>query len=78
MVNAGIFNGDHILVEKKPTAENGEIVVAMIDDSATVKTYYREDDHVRLQPENDYMDPIIVRENLQIVGKVVGVFRFMK
>ncbi len=77
MINAGIFDGDHILVEKRSTASNGEIVVALVDDSATVKTYYKEDGHYRLQPENDTMDPIIVDE-CSILGKVFGVFRFFK
>ncbi len=78
MINAGILNGDHILVKEQKTAENGEKVVALIDDSATVKTYYKENGHYRLQPENDYMDPIIVEGDLEILGKVIGVFRFMK
>ena len=78
MINAGILNGDHILVKEQKTAENGEKVVALIDDSATVKTYYKENGHYRLQPENDYMEPIIVAGNLEILGKVIGVFRFMK
>lgn len=77
MVNKGILNGDYVIVEKKPAAENGEIVVALVEDSATVKTFYREKDHVRLQPENDTMEPIILHEEdgLQIIGKVIGVFR---
>ena len=75
MINAGILDGDHILVERQSTASNGEIVVALVDDSATVKTYYKEDGHYRLQPENDTMDPIIVDE-CSILGKVFGVFRF--
>lgn len=75
MINAGILDGDHILVERQSTASNGEIVVALVDDSATVKTYYKEDGHYRLQPENDMMDPIIVDE-CSILGKVFGVFRF--
>ena len=75
MINAGILDGDHILVERQSTASNGEIVVALVDDSATVKTYYKEDGHYRLQPENDTMDPIIVNE-CSILGKVFGVFRF--
>lgn len=75
MINAGIFNGDHLLVEQKATAENGEIVVALIEDSATVKTFYKEDGYYRLQPENDTMEPIIVND-VQILGKVIGVFRF--
>ena len=71
---AGIMNGDYILVKKQNTAENGEIVVALIDDEATVKTFYKEKDHIRLQPENSTMDPIIV-PNCEILGKVAGVFR---
>lgn len=74
MVNAGIFDGDQILVQKQRTARNGDIVVALVDDSATVKTFYREDGYIRLQPENDTMDPIIV-EDCTILGKVFGVFR---
>ena len=77
MVNAGILNGDYVLVEKKNTARNGEMVVALVEDSATVKTFYKEDGYVRLQPENDYMDPIIVHGDLQVLGKVIGVLRFM-
>lgn len=77
MINAGIFNGDRILVHSCNTAVNGSIVVALIDDSATVKTFYRENGHVRLQPENDSMDPIIV-DDCQILGRVYGVFRFYK
>lgn len=76
MINAGILDGDQILVQQQSTAENGDIVVALIDDSATVKTFYKEDDHYRLQPENDTMDPIIVKDDLKILGKVIGVFRF--
>ena len=76
MINAGIFNGDHLLIEQKNTAENGEIVVALLDDSATVKTIYKENGHYRLQPQNDAMDPIITDE-VQILGKVIGVFRFL-
>ncbi|HCE78382.1 MAG TPA: transcriptional repressor LexA [Lachnospiraceae bacterium] len=77
MINAGILNGDSVLVKEQPTAENGDIVVAMIDDGATVKRYFRESGHIRLQPENDTMDPIIV-ENCTILGKVFGVFRIFK
>ena len=77
MINAGIFDGDNILVEKCDNVHNGDIVVALIDDSATVKTFYKEDGHIRLQPENDTMDPIIVPD-CKIVGKVVGVVRFWK
>ena len=76
MINAGIFNGDNVLVKKQPNAENGDIVVALVDDSATVKTIYKEDGYYRLQPENDTMDPIIVKE-CSILGKVFGVFRFL-
>ena len=75
MINVGIFNGDSVVVKQQSTASNGDIVVALIDDSATVKTYYKENGHYRLQPENDTMDPIIV-DDLQILGKVFGVFRF--
>jgi repressor LexA len=75
MINAGIFDGDQILVEKCSTARNGDMVVALVEDSATVKTFYKEADHIRLQPENDTMDPIIV-DNCEILGKVFGVFRF--
>ena len=74
MINAGIFNGDNVLVKKQPNAENGDIVVALVDDSATVKTFYKEDGHYRLQPENDTLDPIIV-DQVEILGKVVGLFR---
>lgn len=74
MINAGIKDGDRIFVMETNTAENGDQVVALIDDSATVKTFYREDGHIRLQPENDHMDPIIV-EDCQILGKVFGVLR---
>lgn len=74
MLNAGIFNGDQILVKKQTTAENGDFVVALIDDSVTVKTFYKEKGHYRLQPENDFMEPIIV-EDVQILGKVIGLFR---
>ena len=76
MINVGIFDGDIIFVEKANTARNGDTVVALIDDSATVKTFYKEDGHIRLQPENDTMDPIIV-DNCDIIGKVFGVFRLM-
>jgi repressor LexA len=75
MINAGIMDGDQILVEKCATARNGEMVVALVEDSATVKTFYKEADHIRLQPENDTMDPIIVPD-CEILGKVFGVFRF--
>ncbi len=74
MIEAGILNGDYILVKKQNTAINGEIVVALIGEEATVKTFYKEKDHIRLQPENSTMDPIIVPD-CQILGKVSGVFR---
>ena len=77
MINAGIFSGDRIFVNSCNTANNGDIVVALIDDSATVKTFYRENGHIRLQPENDTMEPIIVND-CQIVGKVFGVLRFFR
>ena len=76
MIEAGILDGDYILVRKQNSASNGEIVVALIDDEATVKTFYKEKDHIRLQPENCTMDPIIV-PNCEILGKVCGVFRKM-
>ena len=78
MIEAGIMDGDLILVQKTETAHNGEIVVAMIDgfeSEATVKTFYKEADHIRLQPENSSMSPIIVK-NVDILGKVKGVFRY--
>ncbi len=75
MINAGIYDGDQILVQRQSDACNGDIVVALVDDSATVKTFYKENGHFRLQPENDTMDPIIV-EDCQILGKVFGMFRF--
>lgn len=77
MVNAGILNGDRVFVNMCNTAENGEIVVALLDDSATVKRFYKENGHVRLQPENDFMEPIIV-DNCRILGKVYGIFRIYK
>ncbi len=77
MINAGIFSGDMILVQQQQTARNGDIVVALVEDSATVKTFYKEDGHYRLQPENDTMEPIIVPE-VSILGKVIGVFRFLR
>lgn len=75
MINAGIFDGDNILVQKQSDAKNGDIVVALVEDSATVKTFYKEDGHYRLQPENDTMEPIIV-DDCAVLGKVFGVFRF--
>ncbi len=77
MINAGIFDGDKILVQKQNTASNGEIVVALIDDSVTVKTFYKEKGYYRLQPENDTMEPILVPE-VNILGKVIGLFRIFQ
>lgn len=77
MINIGIFNGDSIFVECCNTARNGDVVVALVDDSATVKTFYKENGHIRLQPENDQMEPIIV-DDCQILGKVFGVFRLCR
>ena len=74
MINAGIFEGDWIVVEKRDSARNGEIVVALVDDSATVKTFYKEDGHIRLQPENDNHAPIIVPD-CKILGKVISLYR---
>ena len=74
MIEAGINDGDYIIVSKQETARNGQIVVAMIDGEATVKTFYKEKDHIRLQPENSSMEPIIVKD-CQILGKVIGLFR---
>lgn len=77
MINAGILSGDYILVQEEHTASDGEMIVALIDDGATVKTFYKENGLIRLQPENDFMDPIIVDE-VTILGKVIGVFRFLR
>ncbi len=77
MINVGIFSGDRIFVQCCNTAQNGDMVVAIIEDGATVKTFYKEDGHIRLQPENDDMDPIIV-DDCQIVGKVFGCYRFWR
>ena len=74
MINVGINNGDYVIISRQNTANNGETVVAMIENEATVKTFYKEKDYIRLQPENDTMDPIIVKD-VQILGKVVGLFR---
>ncbi|SEP88198.1 repressor LexA [Lachnospiraceae bacterium RM5] len=76
MINAGIFDGDTIIVESCNTARNGDIIVALIEDSATVKTFYKEKDHIRLQPENDSMDPIIVNDCM-ILGKYIGLIRMV-
>lgn len=77
MINVGIFSGDHIFVERTNVARNGDTVVALVDDSATVKTFYKENGHIRLQPENDTMDPIIL-DDCEILGKVYGVFRLCR
>lgn len=77
MINAGILSGDYVLVQEQNTADNGDMVVALIEDGATVKTFYREEGVIRLQPENDFMDPIVLRD-VTILGKVIGVFRFFK
>lgn len=77
MVKAGIFDGDRVLVKKQEHADNGDIVVALVDDSATVKTFYKEDGHFRLQPENDSMKPIIL-DDVSVIGKVTGLFRVYK
>lgn len=74
MINVGIYEKDLVIVEQCSSARNGEIVVALIEDSATVKTFYKENGYIRLQPENDYMDPIIV-EHCEILGRVIGLFR---
>lgn len=76
MIEAGIYNGDKVIVAKQPNAENGDNVVALVDDSATVKTFYKENGHFRLQPENSSMDPIIL-DQVEILGKVIGLFRMM-
>ncbi len=76
MINIGIYDGDKVIVRQSPTARNGEIVVALVEDSATVKTYYKEDGRYRLQPENDTMEPIYV-DQVIILGIVVGLFRLM-
>ena len=76
MIEAGIYNNDKVIVAKQPDAENGDKVVALVDDSATVKTFYKENGHFRLQPENSTMDPIIL-DHVEILGKVIGLFRMM-
>lgn len=76
MIDAGILNDDQIIVEQADTARNGDMVVALVDDSATVKTFYKENGHIRLQPQNSLMDPIIV-DDVKILGKVIGLFRLM-
>ncbi|MBQ8540050.1 MAG: transcriptional repressor LexA [Clostridia bacterium] len=76
MVNAGILDGDFVIVKSQSVANNGDIVAALIEDSATVKTFYKENGHFRLQPENDYLEPIIV-DTVAIIGKVIGVYRVL-
>ncbi len=76
MINAGILDGDMVLVQKTNVVKNGDMAVALIEDGATVKTFYKENGHIRLQPENDNMSPIIVEETT-VLGKVIGVFRFL-
>ena len=76
MINGGILDGDYVLVEERETTCDGEMVVALIEDGATVKTFYKEEENIRLQPENDTMEPIIVSD-CTVLGKVIGVFRFM-
>ncbi|KUO69362.1 MAG: hypothetical protein APF77_02465 [Clostridia bacterium BRH_c25] len=77
MINAGIFDGDYVIVRQQAVARNGDIVVALLNDEATVKTFYKEKDYFRLQPENPYLMPIIVKD-LAILGKVIGVFRAIR
>ena len=77
MINVGILDGDNVLVQQQSTAKDGEMVGALVEDSATVKTFYKEDGYIRLQPENDTMEPIIVPD-CQILGKVFGIFRFLR
>jgi len=76
MINIGIYDKDQVLVQKQETARDGDIVVALVNDSATVKTFYKEKNHFRLQPENDFMEPIIVQD-VNVLGKVIGLFRIM-
>ena len=76
MINAAILNGDYVIVQKQDIARNGDIIVALIDDEATVKTYYKEEGHFRLQPQNDFMEPIIT-DHLTVLGKVIGVYRML-
>lgn len=75
MIDVGIFNGDYVIVEQCDSANNGEIIAALIDDCATVKRFYKENDVIRLQPENKEMEPIIIKDDIRILGKIVGLFR---
>ncbi len=77
MINAGIFDGDFIMVKQQSTANNGDIVAALIEDEATVKTFYKEKNHIRLQPENPAYDPILYTNGVTILGKIIGLFRKM-
>lgn len=77
MIDAGILDKDLVLVRQQSVAQNGDVVVALIEDEATVKTFYKERGYFRLQPENKFLEPIIVKENLSILGKVIGVFRML-
>lgn len=77
MINAGILDGDYVLIKQQSNAENGDMVVALVEDGATVKRFFKEEGVYRLQPENDFMDPIIVKD-VSIIGKVIGVFRFFR
>ena len=77
MINVGILDGDNVLVQQQSTAKDGEMVVALVEDSATVKTFYKEDGYYRLQPENEFMEPIIVQD-VMILGKVFGAIRFFR
>lgn len=77
MVNAGILDGDYVLIQEEQTASDGDMVAALVEDGATVKTFYKEDGFIRLQPENDFMEPILVKD-VVILGKVIGVFRFFE
>lgn len=74
MIEAGIFNGDYVLVRQKNDAENGDIVVALLEDEATVKKFYKEENYIRLQPENETMSPILTRD-VKVLGKVIGLYR---
>ena len=76
MINVGIYDGDNVLVARQSSVRNGEIAVCMVDDGATVKRFYKENGHYRLQPENDFMDPIIT-DHCEVLGKVIGLFRMM-
>ena len=78
MIGIGILDGDYVLVEEKQDVHNGDVIVALIEDSATVKTFYRENGYIRLQPENDTMDPIIVQGEMSVIGQVIGGFRFFR